>query len=264
MEQQDLFLSCVIPAFNEASRLPESLPPLRAWADAQSWAYEVLVVDDGSADDTAGVVTRMAREWAQLRLVRGPHQGKGGAVRAGVLAAQGQHVALADADFSMPAKEFSRFLVPPAADCDVALGSREAPGAMRFSEPGYRHIMGRVFDRLVQVAVLPGIEDTQCGFKLMRHAVAVDLCQHQTLTGWGFDVELLVIARERGYSLCEVPIPWHYMAGSRVNPIRDTLTMVADVAHVWRNRRAGIYAKGLTPQAGRAETPAGIATPAEQ
>jgi len=234
-------MSIVIPAFNEAERLPASLARIQAYLQAKPWQSEVLVVDDGSDDETATIVERCAQHWPSLRLIGRPHHGKGGALSAGMLAAQGNYILLADADLSMPAEEFDRFAVDALGPYDVAIGSREAPGAKRFGEPWYRHLMGRVFNRLVQLLVLPGIQDTQCGFKCLRREVAVELCQCRTIDGWGFDVELLYAARQRGFSIVEVPINWYFKADSRVRLARDTISMVRDVLRIRANSRQGRY-----------------------
>jgi dolichyl-phosphate beta-glucosyltransferase len=234
-------ISIVIPAFNEAHRLPASLASIRAYVGAQAWPSEVLVVDDGSSDATAAIVEECAEGWRALRLIRRPHRGKGAALSAGMLAAAGDYIAIADADLSMPVAEFDRFSVDALGPYDIAIGSREAPGARRFGEPWYRHLMGRVFNRVVQLLVLPGIQDTQCGFKCLRREVAVELCQCQTVAGWGFDVELLYAARQRGYRIVEVPINWYYKADSRVRLARDTISMVRDVLSIRANSRQGRY-----------------------
>lgn len=234
-------MSVVIPAYNEAQRLPQSLASVRAFLAGKRYRAEVIVVDDGSTDDTAEIVKALAKGWPALRLMQGPHRGKGGAVRAGVLAAEGDYVALADADLSMPIEEFDRFAPELLGPYDVAVGSREAPGAVRYDEPAYRHVMGRVFNALVRWLLLPGLQDTQCGFKCLRREVAVELCQAQTISGFGFDVELLSIARHRGYTIHEVPVSWYYVAGSRVSPIRDTVRMARDVLRVRANLRRGHY-----------------------
>jgi dolichyl-phosphate beta-glucosyltransferase len=241
-------LSVVIPAFNEALRLPPSLRALKAYLDGLSETVEVLIVDDGSTDDTAAVVREWMSTWPSVRLVSRPHRGKGAAVRDGLLAAEGDYVALADADFSMPAAEFTHFMPSLREGCDIVIGSREAPGAQRFDEPAYRHLMGRVFNRLVQLLLLPGIEDTQCGFKVFRREVARDLCQRQTIDGWGFDVELLVIARLRDYRVREIPIRWYCVPGSRVRPVRDTLAMVAEMLRIRANARRGQYSQPTASQ----------------
>lgn len=240
-------LSVVIPAFNEADRLPTSLAQLRAYLEGRQEPCEVLVVDDGSTDGTAEVVADWSRRWPAVRLVRGRHRGKGAAVREGVLVAKGTYVALADADFSMPAEEFERFRQTLMEPGDIAIGSREAKGSRRIGEPAYRHIMGRAFNALVRALLLPGIQDTQCGFKYLRRAVAVELCRKQTVDGWAFDVELLYIARLRGYRAREVPISWYYMPGSRVHPLRDTIAMVRDVLTIRFNGARGRYAVGAAP-----------------
>lgn len=235
-------LSVVIPAYNEAVRLPVSLARLRRYLDRAGFTYEVVVVDDGSSDGTVALVQMVRRTWPALRVVCRAHRGKGAAVCAGVLAARGRVIALADADFSMPPREFARFHIDALEADEMAIGSREAPGAHRIGEPTYRHLMGRVFNRMVQAVLLPGIADTQCGFKCMAREVAVRLCQGQTISGWGFDVELLTIARLGGIHIREVPIDWYYVPGSRVHPVRDTLTMSRDLWAIWRNRRRGRYA----------------------
>ena len=239
--QQSISLSIVIPAYNEAHRLPASLELARVFLDSSELNAEVLVVDDGSEDGTASVVEEAQQDWPALKLLRQAHAGKGAAVRLGVAHAVGEQIALADADFSMPITEFRRF-TPDALDkYDIAIASREAPGARRYGEPEYRHIMGRVFNHLVQWLLLPGIEDSQCGFKFLRRAVAQDIIQQLTIDGWGFDVELLYIARRHGYQIREIGVPWRYGSDSRVSPLRDTLTMIRDIGIVWLNSRKGRY-----------------------
>lgn len=240
-------LSIVIPAYNEARRLPESFARLYDYLQHQSYLVEVIVVDDGSKDSTASVVRAWMGRWHALRLIRIPHAGKGAAVRAGALAAQGQWIFLADADFSMPVQELSLFNPSDSSQADVLIGSREMPGAQRFGEPAYRHLMGRGFNVVVQRLLVSGIRDTQCGFKRIRREVAHDLFFHQTVTGWGFNVELLYVARLRGYSISEIPISWYYKAGSKVHPIRDTLSMGRDLLTIWRNARASAYTRRIFP-----------------
>ena len=235
------FLSIVIPAFNEADRLPQSLPQVLAFAAGQAYRVEILVVDNGSTDGTAGIVRDLAPHPPNLRLLQEPRRGKGLAVRAGVLAAEGEYRFICDADLSMPIEQIHRFLPPALVGVDVAIGSREAPGAVRHREPTYRHWIGRVFNWLVRLLAVPGVEDTQCGFKCLRGSVAEDLCRVQRLGGWAFDVELLFIARKRGYSLVEVPIDWYYGPGSRVRPLEDSWGMLMDLFRIRRNWRLGLY-----------------------
>ena len=235
--------SIVIPAYNEALRLPASLEHLRAYVASRPTRTEVIVVDDGSTDATVELVERHLADWPELRLLREPHRGKGGAIHAGVLAARGAYIALADADFSMPAEEFDRFGIASAGAYDVAIASRTAPGATRTGEPPNRRVIGAVFSLVVRALLVPGIHDTQCGFKCLRREVALDFCAHQTIEGWCFDVELLHIARLRGYRVSEVPIAWHFVPGSRVHPLRDAASVLRDLLIIrlrsWRGRYGG-------------------------
>jgi dolichyl-phosphate beta-glucosyltransferase len=234
-------LSIILPAYNEAQRLRESLRQIRAWLATRPDAAEVIVVDDGSTDATAAIVRETMSDWPSLRLHSALHAGKGAAVRAGTFLARGRLIAFADCDLSMPIGELGR-LYDMAQDSEgVVIASREAPGARRYGEPWYRHTMGRVFNRLVQLLLLPGIEDTQCGFKCMPREIALALCSRQTISGWGFDAELLVIARRHGFAIHEVPIPWYYMANSRVRLARDTISMAREVLAIRANVRAGKY-----------------------
>ncbi len=205
--------------------MPQTLPPLLDFLRGSDRTWEVLVVDDGSSDSTVSVVRALAESEPRLRLLEEPHRGKGGAVRVGMLAATGQFRFLCDADFSMPAREIDRFLPPYLEGCDVAIATREGPGAVRVGEPTHRHIMGRVFNGLIQFLLLPGIEDSQCGFKCFSARSAEFLFSRQTTEGFAFDVEILFLAREQGMSIVEVPITWHYMDVSSVHPLRDTWRM---------------------------------------
>ena len=246
------YLSVVVPAYNEEQRLPETLEQLRSYCMRHPFEGEVLVVDDGSEDDTALVVEKAAVAWPSLHLLRLAHSGKGQAIKAGLLAARGEVIFICDADLSMPIEQLSGFLLAMHEGCQVAIGSREAPGAVRYGEPMQRHLMGRVFNWLVRALVLPGIQDTQCGFKCFTQAVARDLASCQRLRGWGFDVELLFIARKRGYAIQEIPISWYYKPSSRISPLRDSLHMTRDLFAVRENNRSGCYE--LAPQAESALT----------
>ncbi len=185
----------------------------------------MLVVDDGSLDRTAEIVSELAATEPRLRVLQEPHRGKGGAVRAGMLAASGSYRMLCDADFSMPVGEIALFLPPRVGGFDVAIGTREGPGAIRVGEPGHRHLMGRAFNGLIQCLLLPGIEDSQCGFKCFSAQAAELLFSRQTIEGFAFDVEILYLARSKELQIVEVPITWHYMEASSVKPLRDTWRM---------------------------------------
>ena len=234
-------LSIVIPAYNEAKRIWSSLDTIRRAMHGSRFDWDVRVVDDGSRDETAAIVERLARVDRRVTLQREPHRGKGGAVRAGMLAARGDLRFLCDADLSMPMRELSRFVDKTGRECDVAIGSREGESARRVGEPFYRHAMGRVFNAFVRKAVLPDVQDTQCGFKMFTAHAARSVFSAATLDGWAFDIEALVIARSQGWRICEVPIEWHYGADSRVRPFRDSYRMLRDLWTIRAKSRGGAY-----------------------
>lgn len=234
-------LSIVIPAYNEAKRIGDSLQTLRRYLEDSGLAWEIRVVDDGSEDETAEVVTRVARDHSRVTLQREPHRGKGGAVRAGMLASRAQLRFLCDADLSMPIHELPRFLDTVPRECDIAIGSREGTAARRVGEPFYRHAMGRVFNALVRKSVLPAIHDTQCGFKMFTAQAADAVFSAVTIPGWAFDIEVLAIARTQGWRIREMPIEWHYGAESRIAPVRDSYRMLHDLWRIRANVKRGVY-----------------------
>lgn len=234
-------MSIIIPAYNEATRLPYTLSQVAQFIEGQAYPAEIVVVDDGSTDHTAEIVEQMAHQYPCIRLVRAAHGGKGHAVKTGMLQSRGEYAFLCDADLAMPITELPKFLPPVQNGYQVAIGSREGKGAVRFNEPFYRHLMGRVFNGIVKLLAVPGFEDTQCGFKCFHCSVITDLFSHQTINGFGFDVEVLYIAQKRGYHIVEVPIQWYYQTESKVHPIRDTLRMFQDIMAVRRNDRLDLY-----------------------
>ncbi|HKI70231.1 MAG TPA: glycosyltransferase family 2 protein, partial [Verrucomicrobiae bacterium] len=159
----------------------------------------------------------------------------------GMLEARGEYRFLCDADLSMPIEEVNKFLPPELTGFDIAIGSREAPGAIRYDEPGYRHWGGRGINLLIRLLALPGLRDTQCGFKCFRADIAEDIFQFQTFEVISFDPEILFIARLRGYKIVELPIPWYYSDESRINLFQDTLVMIIDLLTIRRNARRGLY-----------------------
>ncbi len=237
------FLSIIIPAHNEETRLPRALGQAFAFLEHQGYAFEVVVVENASSDRTLEVAQEHTRNRPNLRVLHEDQPGKGRAIRRGMLESHGEYRFFADVDFSMPAEEINRFL-PPACDCDIAIASREAAGAVRYNEPPYRHFTGRVFNFFIRTLVLPGLQDTQCGFKCFHGAVADDIFRYMTLPGWSFDVELLAIARRRGYTITEIGIPWYFNADSKVNILRDSAHMFFDLLAIRRNARRGMYDAG--------------------
>lgn len=234
-------LSLIIPAFNEGRRLPQTLPQIVNFVEAQSYSSEVIVVNNNSSDDTRSIAEEFAAEFPFIHVLDEPAQGKGAAVRTGMLAAKGEYLFMADADLSMPIEEVNKFMPPNIDDYDVAIASREVPGAVRYNEPAYRHLMGRVFNLIVKVLAIPGFQDTQCGFKCFRRLAALDVLDCQSIDGWAFDVELLFIAQRRGYRIVEVPINWYYRSNSRINPIHDAINMVREVVRIRMNGWRGRY-----------------------
>ncbi len=233
------FLSIVIPAHNEARRLPGTLQKVLGFLAQQPYRAEVVIVENGSADATLALARGFQEAHPNVvRVFHEARRGKGLAVRRGMLEARGDYRFLADADLSMPIEELPRFLPPRLTDFDVAIASRELPASRRVGEPAYRHLVGRAFNLMVQALALPGFRDTQCGFKCFRGEVAEDLFRHQTLEGMSFDVEILFIARRRGYRIVEVPITWHFDPDSRVRLVHDSLRMAVDLLTIrWRASR---------------------------
>jgi glycosyltransferase involved in cell wall biosynthesis len=175
-------------------------------------------------------------------LLRTDRRGKGCAVRTGALAAQGDVVVFGDADLSWSVTDLPRFMSLITDATPVVIGSREGAGARRLDEPGYRHLMGRVFNRVVQTLAVPGIEDSQCGFKAFRADAARAIFTRERIDGFGFDVEVLYLARRLGFGIRVVPLRWEHKENSRVAPVRDTLTMLTDVLRVRLNAWRGVYA----------------------
>ena len=209
----DPFLSVVIPAFNEAERLPRTLGRLADYLRAFGRAHEILVVDDGSSDATA----ERARAAGATVLRNDKNRGKGHAVRRGMLEARGQRRLMTDADLSTPIEELKRFLETMDRGFDVVIGSRALPGAnIEVHQPWFRENMGRLYNLFVRALAVPGLRDTQCGFKLWTAAAARDAFAPARLDGFSFDVEALYLARKRGYRIAEVPVTWRNDAATRV------------------------------------------------
>jgi glycosyltransferase involved in cell wall biosynthesis len=231
----------IIPAYNEARRLPDTLDRALNYLQSLSFPYELIIVENASEDETLQIARQFANQHSQVRVLHENKRGKGNAVRTGMLVARGEYLFMADADLSMPVEAIGHFLPPVLDNYDVAIGSREIKGSVRYNEPVYRHIGGRMINLMIRLLALPGLHDTQCGFKCFRAAVAEDLFLNQTMSGWSFDVELLYIARMRGYKIVEVPVNWYYRSESKVNPVKDALKMIADILYIRRNARRGMY-----------------------
>lgn len=244
-------LSLVIPAYNEADRIGATVSAALAFLDAQPFDTELILVDDGSSDATDQVARAAVGDRPGARVLTIPHGGKAAALRTGLLAASKEQVAFSDADLATPLSYLHGLRAALGTGCDVAIGSREGIGARRVGEPFYRHAMGRVFNGIVRLLLLPGIQDTQCGFKLFRTSTARTILRRarlyadpETVVGprvTAFDVELLVVARCLGLRICVVPVVWTYGQRSKVHPVRDTWQNVRDVARVRINLWRGLY-----------------------
>lgn len=246
------FVSIIIPAYNEEARLPPTLEQIVAFLSQQPYRSEVIVVENGSTDDTVGAVERFIQHHQQryagspdhtideqsneeghqiiVRLLRSA-KGKGAAVKYGMLHASGDYLIMSDADLSVPVDDLPKFLPPalPKGSFDIAIASREVDGSTRHGEPEYRHVMGRVFNFLVRVIAVPKVQDTQCGFKCFTREAAQFLFPLQRIDGWGFDVEILHIASRHNLRMVEIPANWYYGENSRIEPLRDTINMVTEL-----------------------------------
>lgn len=233
-------LSVVVPAYNEARRLPATLTAMREHLDAAAEEYEVLVVDDGSTDTTASVAEAAAASWPQLSVIRlSPNQGKGAAVRAGMLAARGELRLFSDADLSTPMSELAKLRERIGGSCTVAIASRAlARSEIEIHQPRRREVMGRGYNRLLRLFVLPGLADTQCGFKLFTAEAAVACFEPLQTPRFGFDAEVLVRARRHGWTIAEVPVRWSHAEDSRVSALRDSVGTFVDLVRL-RFRRLG-------------------------
>jgi len=235
------YLSIIIPAHNEAERLPPSLEKISSFLAKQDYSTEVIVVENGSTDETLAVAQSFLPRMDNLFVFSEQERGKGLAVKRGMLEAVGKFRFLCDADLSMPIDQVTRFLPPQLENCDVAIGSRELPASRRIGEPKYRHFIGRIFNTMVRWLVLPGIQDTQCGFKCFRGEVAEAVFPLQNLKGMSFDAEALFIARRMGFKIREVPIDWYFDPDSRVRLVKDSMRMAFDLLRIRWNALQGQY-----------------------
>jgi dolichyl-phosphate beta-glucosyltransferase len=240
-------LSIVVPAFNEEHRLPPTLAALHAFLATQPMRWEIVVVDDGSRDATCAVVERAMATIPNLRLVRQtPNRGKGAAVRLGMLEARGQIRVMSDADGSMSPDQLPRLLAPLiACTAEIAIGSRYADGARTdVKQPFYRVLWSRLANRVIQRSLVPGVRDTQCGFKAFTAEAARALFALGRIDGWAFDLEILALARRTGFAIAEVGVVWTDDRRSRVNPIKDMWKVVREALTIRRNLRRGVYCGG--------------------
>ena len=235
------FLSIIIPAHNEENRLPRTLGQIFTFLESQPYSCEILVVENGSSDRTLELSRELALSHPNLMILHEEQSGKGNAVRRGMLEARGTYRFICDADLSMPIGELAKFIPPALNDFDLAIASREARGAVRYDEPPYRHWGGRAINLAIRMLILPGLNDTQCGFKCFRAETAGPLFRQQSLNGWSFDIEILYLARRKKLRIVEIPIQWHFGAESKVHAVRDALRMLIDIFRIHINSWRGRY-----------------------
>lgn len=235
--------SIVIPAYNESARLAATLEKVLAWVHAQSWLAEVIVVNDGSGDDTAEIVRGFAAKDPIVQLVENPgNHGKGYSVRNGMLHAKGKTVLFSDADLSSPIEEVTKLLSALAAGADIAIGSRWLRAETQTQrQPLHRQIFGRIFNLLLRITLGLKFKDTQCGFKAFKQPAVRAIFPHQKIERWGFDPEVLFLARKAGFKVTEVPVLWGHSGGTRIHPIIDGSKMFMEMLHIRWNSMTGKY-----------------------
>ncbi|HVV88820.1 MAG TPA: dolichyl-phosphate beta-glucosyltransferase [Kofleriaceae bacterium] len=238
-----LDVSIIIPAYNEEARIEPTLRKTAALLAAQPMSWELVVVDDGSRDGTVALCERLAAELPGVRvLATSPNRGKGHAVRAGMLAARGRVRVMCDADGSMPATELPRLLAPIAdGACAIAIGSRYAADATVERQPAWRRGWSRLCNLVIQKTLVPGVRDTQCGFKAFTADAARATFGRATIDGWAFDLEVLALAKRMGYVVREVGVEWKDDKRSKVNPWKDLWKVIREAVTIKRNLRRNVY-----------------------
>jgi glycosyltransferase involved in cell wall biosynthesis len=236
--------SIVIPAYNESARIVTTLEKVFAFLATQSWSAEIIVVNDGSRDDTVEIVRKFQRIHPELQLVENPgNRGKGFSVRNGMLNARGELLLFTDADLSSPIDECHKLFQAIAEGADVAMGSRWVRAELQTRrQPFYRQLFGRIFNLALRLVLGLNFKDTQCGFKAFTQRAATTIFPQQKIERWGFDAELLFLAKRSGFRVAEVPVKWAHSAGTRLSPLRDGIRMFGETIKIRWNAVAGKYA----------------------
>ena len=240
--------SIVIPAYNESARLRASLEKVLAYVHAQGWDAEVIVVNDGSRDDTADIIRDFAAKDPMVKLLENPgNRGKGYSVRNGMLHAQGRLILFSDADLSSPIEEAPKLLDALEAGADIAIGSRWLRAETQTQrQPLHRQLFGRIFNILLRISLGLQFADTQCGFKAFKRAPAQAIFPLQKIERWGFDPEILFLARKLGFKVVEIPVVWGHSGGARINPLIDGAKMFQEMLRVRWYSITGEYDAGST------------------
>ncbi|MCD4783660.1 MAG: glycosyltransferase family 2 protein [Candidatus Eremiobacteraeota bacterium] len=242
--KEDLYISVVIPAYNEEKRIGSTLDGIIEYFGGKNKSMEIIVVDDGSTDETAKIVNEYAEKHSFIHLIKKEkNEGKALAVKDGVLSAKGEFILFSDADLSTPINELKSLMKPIREEkAGVSIASRAILGSkVETHQPFYREFMGKFFNRLVQFLALPGVFDTQCGFKLFTREAAQDIFPRMTVTNFSFDVEILAIARARDYHIAEVPVRWINSSETKLSILRDVPRMFMGILQVHMNLKSGRY-----------------------
>ena len=243
MDCKKVYLSVVIPSYNESGILAKNIEKISSYLSSKDYVFEIIVVDDGSTDDTKDLINNMSRAYSNIKLIVNiQNMGKGFSVKSGVLAAQGEYILFSDADLSTSIEQLEKLLPFFGQGFDLVVGSRSMKDSVIILKQLWlRQNMGRVFNLLARLLCLTNINDTQCGFKCFNRDVALKIFKWQRLDGFCFDVEVLSIAKRRGYKVKEVPIVWINRADSRVKITRDSLKMFFDLFKIRFNILMGLY-----------------------
>ena len=242
MQEKNPLLSVIIPAYNEEDNFNQgALDKVESYLKRQPYESDVIIVDDGSTDNSREDIKRWIGKKKNWTLIENPHKGKARAIATGIAQARGKYMLFTDFDQATPITEVEKLFPFMEKGYEVAIGSREIKGSKRESEPWYRHVMGRVFNFFVRTIAVPGIQDTQCGFKLFRAKAAHDLFaslevykngEEKTAYTGAFDVELLYLCKKRKLKVAEVPVFWKHVPTARINPVRDSIRMFWDLVRI--------------------------------
>lgn len=245
--------SFIIPAYNESARIRPTLDEILRYTAEKGWDAEILAVDDGSRDDTPDVIREYAAKHPRVQLIQNPgNRGKGFSVRNGMLHAQGEVCLFTDADLSSPITEAPKLFDAISSGADVTFGSRWLRAELQTErQPLYRQLFGRIFNLVLRVFLGMHYADTQCGFKAFRRDAAQRIFPLQKIERWGFDPEILFLARRMGLRVAEVPVHWAHSEGTRLHPFRDGMRMFVDVLHIRWNAWTGVYNEPAVPAADR-------------
>jgi dolichyl-phosphate beta-glucosyltransferase len=241
-DQKPIYLTVVVPAFNEEKRVGASLKRIRDYLGEKRWPSEIIVVDDGSLDATSEVAAKELEGFPNRVLKNEENRGKGYSVRRGMLEAQGEFALFSDADLSTPIEEVEALIGALGRGAHVAIGSRAAEGAaIEIHQPWVRENLGKLFNAFLQALVIRGIKDTQCGFKCFKQEVVGPIFSRMTVERWAFDVEILYLARRLGYTIAEVPVRWRNSPATKVSAGADGLRMLLDSLRIrYRHRSLAI------------------------